>query len=291
MELTLRSRLRPHGRITLYTFDAERAPDYVRAQQLRRRRSWLARERRNNLSTQGGLNLFAAAINWAGVQSQNAQFGQPFSLTNLGYLGGAVGTSSTAATANDTTLNGFLACVPLANAAVANNQVVWDFFLVPSVGNGTIWEAGAYAQTMSPPPQPTVVVTGTIGSTTYTYFVVATGLDPLNNSIDSTPSPTQSVSTGNATLSSSNYNAISWASVAGATGYKVIRSVGGATTGVIATLSSATLSYNDQGAAATLYTSLLNPSGILLDHTVLVSSVTKLNTQTGILEVTFALSN
>ena len=87
---------------------------------------------------------------------------------------------------------------------------------------------------------PTVVVTGTPGSTTYTYYVVA--IDALGNK--SLPSPATTVTTGNATLTGSNYNAVSWAAVPGAAKYDLLR---GDTAHSIGTGLTAT-SFTDDGA-------------------------------------------
>lgn len=107
-----------------------------------------------------------------------------------------------------------------------------------------------------PSAGPTVTPTGTPGTTGYSYYIV--GVNALG---DTMPGPTGSTSTGNATLNGTNYNAISWAAVPGAASYKVIRSAGGATQGVIATGITGT-SYNDQGAAASAYTAAtVDPRG------------------------------
>lgn len=65
---------------------------------------------------------------------------------------------------------------------------------------------------------PTVTVTpfGTTGATTYGYRVSA-----INSSGETLASSTVSISNGNAALSGSNFNRISWVKVLGATGYKV----------------------------------------------------------------------
>lgn len=69
---------------------------------------------------------------------------------------------------------------------------------------------------LTPPSTPTVTPEGTTGSTTYSYEVVAT------NAYGSTkPSTSGSTTTGNATLSSTNYNRVAWGGVslpAGSTG-------------------------------------------------------------------------
>lgn len=93
------------------------------------------------------------------------------------------------------------------------------------------------------PAVPTVTPTGTAGAANYSYLIAARPGDGSH-----TPaSAAGSTSTGNATLSNSNYNALSWAAIAGAATYDVYRTVGGGSAGKIANV--LTNSYNDQGAA------------------------------------------
>lgn len=88
---------------------------------------------------------------------------------------------------------------------------------------------------------PTVTVVGAAGTTTYNYKVAAILSD--GSVIVSADAVT---ATGNATLNSTNYNAIAWAGVPGAVRYDVFRTVG-PTTGLIAAISSGATSFNDQG--------------------------------------------
>jgi hypothetical protein len=114
-------------------------------------------------------------------------------------------------------------------------------------------------------PTPTVTPTGTAGSTSYSYEVVA-----YNGNGDTLPSTAGTTTTGNATLSGTNYNALSWASATGATGYKVLRTVGGSTQGLIANV--VTTTYNDQGATASSYT----PVGSAVGVTTVIASMGEL---------------
>jgi len=75
---------------------------------------------------------------------------------------------------------------------------------------------------VSPPQAPSVTPEGTTGSTTYEYVITALLVDA-----ETTPSPIGSTTTGNATLSATNYNAISWAGVVGASSYNVYRLTAG----------------------------------------------------------------
>ncbi len=133
-----------------------------------------------------------------------------------------------------------------------NAQINGSESVVGSLGVGSsINVAGSAAlgglviNGLATPTAPTVTPTGTTGSTSYTYAVVA-----FNSSGQTAASPTTTTSTGNATLSGSNYNAIAWTAVTGATGYNIYRTASsglgnGATTGLVGTVYSPTLSYND----------------------------------------------
>ena len=84
-------------------------------------------------------------------------------------------------------------------------------------GNGNVLGASLVSpRQLQPPAPPTVTPKGTAGSTSYSYQVCAT-----NAYGSTTPSASGSTSTGNATLSATNYNLVSWAAVplpAGSTG-------------------------------------------------------------------------
>ncbi|MDE2102987.1 MAG: hypothetical protein KGL39_37430 [Patescibacteria group bacterium] len=83
---------------------------------------------------------------------------------------------------------------------------------------------------------PTVSNVGTSGSSTWSYVVVAT---LANGSIHTAASTAGTTTTGNATLSTLNYNVISWTKVAGAYQYQVYRTAHGtspSTNGLIATI-------------------------------------------------------
>lgn len=95
------------------------------------------------------------------------------------------------------------------------------------------------------PGAPTATPTGTTGATSYSYTVAA--LD--GNGGVTAASAAGSTSTGNATLSGTNYNALSVTAVPGAVQYAWYRTVGGATQGLIGVTTAPTL--NDTGLAAT----------------------------------------
>lgn len=98
---------------------------------------------------------------------------------------------------------------------------------------------------MSAPPAPTVTVQGVAGSTTYIYMVIA-----INSASDAVVSGMTTVTNGNATLSATNFNAVSWSAVVGATSYKLVR-IFGAPSGVVFT--GTATSFNDQGGTVTSY--------------------------------------
>jgi hypothetical protein len=117
---------------------------------------------------------------------------------------------------------------------------------------------------VGPVGAPTVTPTGGTGATTYSYQVVA-----VNAHGDSVPSTTTTITNGVASLSSSTYNLIGWTQVQGATSYKIIRTAGGGSTGLLATVAATqpttgTMSYQDQGASASVYTaSTKNYTGVI----------------------------
>ena len=93
---------------------------------------------------------------------------------------------------------------------------------------------GSTTATALRPTGPTPVITngGTVGTTTYTYYVVATDAQGYKSLVSASGATT----TGNATLSGTNYNLISWSPVAGAVSYDVLKTdtahTIGTTTGV-----------------------------------------------------------
>lgn len=97
-------------------------------------------------------------------------------------------------------------------------------------------------------PEPDVSVVGVTGSTTWAYKVTA-----ISGSGETLPSDAVQVTNGNATLSSSNYNSISWEAIDKAIGYRIYRSTAGGTpssTGKIREVPPHILSVDDTGAAA-----------------------------------------
>jgi hypothetical protein len=108
--------------------------------------------------------------------------------------------------------------------------------------------------TTSPPPAPIKAPTvapvlthgGAVGSTLYGYQITA-----INGLGETTPSPQGTSAVGNATLSGTNWNIISWQAVEHCTGYKIYRTTGGVVPTLLATLASTTLVFHDIGQTGT----------------------------------------
>ncbi len=100
---------------------------------------------------------------------------------------------------------------------------------------------------LSDPSAPTVTPQGAAGSTTYTYKVVA-----MHRHGQTAASSAGSTATGNATLSTSNYNSVTWTAVTGATAYRIYRTVASGTspttTGQVAVVGVVT-QFDDTGIA------------------------------------------
>lgn len=122
------------------------------------------------------------------------------------------------------------------------------------------------------PGAPLVAPQGTTGATTYTYKIVARNADGTTEASQAT-----STTTGNASLSATNFNQLTWTAVPYAVSYDVYRTVGGATTGKIVSATTSTTA-NDTGLAGGSETApTVNTSGLtqplwtdaeLLDHAV-----------------------
>lgn len=95
---------------------------------------------------------------------------------------------------------------------------------------------------LATPSAPVVTAVGTAGSTTYGYEVVANNADGTHSIASAANS---AFTTGNATLSATNFNHLVLTVVTGAASYSVYRTVGGATQGKIGTTTA--LVFNDTG--------------------------------------------
>lgn len=104
--------------------------------------------------------------------------------------------------------------------------------------NGLARAQGTYTDAsgaLTVPSAPTVSPQGTTGATSYWYWVVA-----VNQGIPSTVSSAGTTTTANATLTSTNFDRVSWTPVPGASAYYVFRTTSssaptGATTAVAGT--------------------------------------------------------
>jgi hypothetical protein len=100
---------------------------------------------------------------------------------------------------------------------------------------------------LTAPSTPTVTPTGTAGAATWSYKIVA---KKVSTSQFSAASSQGTTATGNATLTSTNYNRISWTAVTDANQYDIYRTASGgtpATTGLIGTTNN--VFFNDTGVA------------------------------------------
>lgn len=107
-------------------------------------------------------------------------------------------------------------------------------------------------------PTPTITPEGTTGAATWTYALFAVGYDGQYSAIGTAASTT----TGNATLTVTNYNLITWTPVADAAQYVIVRTVSGGTpasVGTIGVVGSGVSSFTDTGQAADPRTSATNP--------------------------------
>jgi hypothetical protein len=119
------------------------------------------------------------------------------------------------------------------------------------------WLTDAAAQ-LVPPAAPAVSNVGAAGVTNAQYVVTV-----LNAMGETTASGIGVTTTGNAVLNGTNYNHITWSAVAGATGYNVYKLVGGS---FVFLATTASTSYNDQGASTTTQTPpVSNTTMTLLD--------------------------
>lgn len=113
---------------------------------------------------------------------------------------------------------------PTGNAITVKNNA--GTILTNIASTGSITNTG-YLQTnaLSAPSGLSISTVGTAGSTTYRYYITAT-----SGTGTTTVSNEASITTSNATLSSTNYNFVSWTATPGADTYTLYRTpVGGAT--------------------------------------------------------------
>jgi hypothetical protein len=147
------------------------------------------------------------------------------------------------------------------NGILANHEGVPDAGTL-RVGGGLVVED------LADPSAPTVAAQGTGGSTTWGYKVTA-----FSDTGETLASTETQIADGNATLSATNHNLVSWAAVAGAVKYGLYRITAGGTpssTGLVRTTPE--LEYQDIGAAASGSAPSEDLSGALVVGTGTVSS-------------------
>lgn len=137
-----------------------------------------------------------------------------------------------------------------------------SFSTLPNQMKDIIRAAGGmfveFAGGLPQPAAPALSTTGTAGTTSYSYVVVAknTGGDI------SAASAVATIATGNATLNGTNYNVLTITAVAGATSYDIYRTASGgtpSTTGKVG--NTATTTFNDTGLAGDGTTAPTSPTG------------------------------
>ncbi|MBT9169051.1 MAG: hypothetical protein DDT19_02403 [Syntrophomonadaceae bacterium] len=116
---------------------------------------------------------------------------------------------------------------------------------------------GAQILDLPTPGTPTVTPQGITGTTTWGYRITA------RSSVGETLASTEGrTTTGNATLSATNFNRITWSAVAGAVDYRIYRTTAGgapSTTGLIGTAT--LLTFDDTGLAASGAVPTVDTSG------------------------------
>jgi hypothetical protein len=136
-------------------------------------------------------------------------------------------------------------------------------------------------------PVATITQGGTAGVVKYSYAVAALNANGTTPATSSTQT-----SLGNATLTGTNFNTITWTAITGATSYNIYRTASAgtpATTGLIG--NTASLTFNDTGLAATTAAPTLDSSGSLtisgyltLNKGVLIGSSGATNTTQDLLQ-------
>ena len=112
--------------------------------------------------------------------------------------------------------------------------LIGTFTVTAQDASFTLIADGTSTNGLSTPGAPTVTATGTTGATTWTYKIVAYKSDGSRTPVGAAGS----TATGNATLDVTNYNALTWTAVTGASSYYVYRTAAGgtpSTTGYVAT--------------------------------------------------------
>lgn len=210
-----------------------------------------------NLVVSGGLNILTQALNWVIVQNQNASWGSPFTaFTNVGDAWAAVGTSSTAPSGGQTALGAEIGRAIITAGAYAANQLVYDFFLGTTLGNGAITEIGMFLQANLITPSLTSAL---VATTNYSSLSVTSTVADI---------PSGSVLTiGYGTAQTQQVTTISDTPPSSTT----------------ISVASFTANANYAGGTLVAYT-----PGVMLDRTTF-GAITKTSSMTGVLEITLTL--
>lgn len=153
------------------------------------------------------------------------------------------GTAANPSSISDTGTGTVFANQPDGSGNLINRSQGGGLTVGASSATSTLTLQGGLSATALPAPTLSATVTnaGTAGTTTYRYQVTAK--DGLG---ETTGSTIQQTTTGNATLSSTNFNTISWTPVGGAIGYKIYRCTGASCTpGYITSVSGSVTGYSD----------------------------------------------
>ena len=125
-------------------------------------------------------------------------------------------------------------------------------------------------KSLATPTGLTVVPQGTTGATTYGYKVAALLADGTTTTAATAE---VTIANGNATLTATEFNRISWTAVTGATSYNVFRITGGATQGKITATPITAVTLDDPGTAASGAAPTANGTGSILFATDGVGSI------------------
>ncbi|MBT9165169.1 MAG: hypothetical protein DDT23_01184 [candidate division WS2 bacterium] len=140
---------------------------------------------------------------------------------------------------------------------LGNPSIVRTVMYRPDITGTTRGLGGAQILSLAVPVAPTVTPVGFTGTTTWGYRITA------RSSVGETLASTEGrITTGNATLSTTNFNRITWSAVPGAIDYRIYRTTAGGTpttTGLIGTTPG--LTFDDTGFAATVAVPTVDTSG------------------------------
>ncbi len=192
----------------------------------------------------GGAEVGTLSVDANASVAGNQSIGGGLQVGGTAQISGNFGVSGSVAVTNITNSTTALSVQTSSGTSVLNVDTTNS-----QVDVGALTAPGTISTTLAPTISATTTG-GTAGSSHYTYEVVAAG----PNGSFTYPSPTNTLTTGNATLSGTNYNIVSWGSVSGATDYYVYRTFSNgspSSTGLIDVVGIGTTTINDTGLTAT----------------------------------------